>query len=243
MGLIFIVYTSIYIITNAYERFINLYWLLSIHWLLSIPPFSYMKATLQASVELQKSMNVLFQFQQNAQKLDDLKSQIQDTKEELKTVKHRLIEKEKERRQYKQQVENQELLLKQKTCEITELTKILGESSEDLAQMKIDAKYVNTVTVELNACKRKNKTLKDEVIRLRKMQDKNNASDAVVQDSINLSDEKYSGVHVTTRMRLLYCVTFCNFMLFNTLNCTCLCVFPFFFYRFSNDGFDCCEFG
>ena len=129
-----------------------------------------MEATLQASKELQQSMNVLFQYQQKAQKLDESKQHVHSLKDDLKAVKQRLIEKEKERRTFKSQCEEQDALIKQQTCEIAELNKILGESSEDLAQMKIDAKYANTVMVELNACKHKNKSLKDEVIRLRSLQ-------------------------------------------------------------------------
>ena len=139
----------------------------------------YMDATLHASVELQQSMNVLFQFQQKTQKLDESKSQIQTTKDDLRAAKARLIEKEKERRVFKQH-----------TCEIQELTKILGESSEDLVQMKIDAKYANTVMVELNACKLKNKSLKDEIIRLRKLHGKDSHHGLVHQES----DDQYSGM-------------------------------------------------
>jgi hypothetical protein len=112
-------------------------------------------------------MNVLFQFQQKAQKLDESKILVQSTKADLKALKQRLIEKEKERRVYKTQCEEKDALIKQQTCEIFELNKILGESSGDLAQMKMDAKCANTVMEELGACKRKNKSLKDEVVRLR----------------------------------------------------------------------------
>lgn len=142
-----------------------------------------MDATLHASVELQQSMNVLFQFQQKTQKLDESKSQIQTTKDDLRAAKARLI-------MFKQQCEEKDELIKQHTCEIQELTKILGESSEDLVQMKIDAKYANTVMVELNACKLKNKSLKDEIIRLRKLHGKDSHHGLVHQES----DDQYSGM-------------------------------------------------
>ena len=143
-----------------------------------------MDAARQASEELQQSMNVLFQYQQTCQKLEETKQLVQASKDEVKAIKQRLVEKEKERRMYKMQCEEKDVLIKRQTSEITELNKILGESSDNLAQMKIDAKLANTVIAELEACKQKNKSLRDEVIRLRELLGHSDSKEMQTKESI-----------------------------------------------------------